>query len=358
MPSCGKFTTMKFHIVRLLSIVLAGVITCGASCKNSVSSNDNNPKPISGDITVMFYNVENLFDVTDDPNVMDEDFTPEGKLKWTQERYETKLSRLADVIDTIPGVLPALVGMCEVENKMVLEDLVKEGKLKGAGYNILHKDSPDERGIDVALLYNPSMVKINSYNYISVVLPDPNDSRTRDILFVDASINKEKFYLFVNHWPSRSGGQAESEPNRLAVAGVLKEEIKKVEAADKDAKILIMGDFNDYPDNKSIAEVIGAGDEKSAYFNFMRDDQVRKEGSYFYKGEWTVLDQFISSKALINSPKGLSVQYDSAVIYKSEMICFKDKEGNLRPNRTYVGEDYKAGYSDHLPIYIKLAIKK
>jgi len=323
-----------------------------------MSSSDKNSLDTSGDFTVMFYNVENLFDVIDDPNVIDEDFTPEGKLKWTNDRYQLKLSRLADVIDTLPGLLPGIVGLCEVENRAVLEDLIKQNKLFNSHYEIVHKDSPDERGIDVAMLYNPAIVKVSSFNYISVTLPNKEDTRTRDILYVNALINGERLHLFLNHWPSRGKGQVESEPNRIAVANVLKSEMQNIEAKYPDAKILVMGDFNDYPDNKSLAEVIGAGGEKSKYFNFMLDDLQRKEGSYFYKGEWTVLDQFIASKSLLNSGKGLHANMDSAIIFKTEMICFKDKEGNLRPNRTYVGEDYKAGYSDHLPIYIKLATFK
>lgn len=284
---------MQKRYFSVLMLVVVALFGFGASCKNSVSTEDKTiAKNVDG-ITVMFYNVENLFDIEDDPAIQDEDFTPEGKLKWTAERYKTKLSRLAQTIDTIPGSLPEIIGLCEIENKMVLKDLVSQSKLRSAGYSIIHKDSPDERGIETAMLYNPSVVKVNTYRYIAVNLPKEDD-KTREILYVDTEINGEHLHLFINHWPSRSGGQLESEPNRLAAATILRTEMDKIRATDMNAKILVMGDFNDYPDNKSIVEVVGAeGNLNGSYFNFMTDDQKRHEGSYYYKNEWTVLDQFI-----------------------------------------------------------------
>ncbi len=336
------------------------ILFAGASCEHTTKSNTPQNSNNSNVVTcrIAFYNVENLFDIVDDPKKMDEDFTPDGKLKWNDERYHTKLNHLADVMDAFPGELPAFIGMCEIENRKVLQDLVKENKLKNGNYAIIHKDSPDERGIDVAAIYDSTVIKVDYFNYTTINLPDDKDPYTRDLLYVKATADGESFHLFVNHWPSRGGGQAESEKNRIAVANVLESLAGKILDADKNAKILIMGDFNDYPTDKSIAEVLNAGiSSTNTFFNFMYDDHASKKGSYYYKGEWGALDQFMSSKGLKDAGKGWSAAEADAKIFYDDLILFQDKEGVKRPNRTYVGDDYKAGYSDHLPIYLDLRWK-
>jgi len=330
----------------------------GASCENAVPTGGGKagvPENSPDAFTVMFYNVENLFDIYDDPKKIDEEFTPDGKYKWNEERYQTKLDRLSEVVDAIPGALPAFVGMCEIENRAVLRDLVAEEKLLPGHYAIIHKDSPDERGIDVAAIYDSTRMKVESFYYTTINLPNEADPYTRDLLYVKANVGGDIFHLFVNHWPSRSGGQVESEGNRIAVANVLESLVGKILASDAKAKILLMGDFNDYPTDKSIAQVLNAGVAKeNTLFNFMYDDHAAKEGSYYYKGEWGALDQFMASRGLKNAKKGYGATEDAAHIFKNDLVLFTDKEGVKRPNRTYVGEDYKAGYSDHLPVYIEL----
>ncbi len=337
-----------------LTVVLLG----NASCEHVAKGNDVGIANAPQEITVAFYNVENLFDTVDDPKINDEDFTPSGKLKWNDERYKLKLSHLADVFDALPGELPAFLGLCEIENRKVLEDLRGQTKIAGNHYGIIHKDSPDDRGIDVAAFYDSSRVSVEYFNYTTINLPDPQRPHTRDLLYVKLKVNHEVIHLFVNHWPSRSGGQVESEPNRIAVANVLESLITKIEKSDSKAKILIMGDFNDYPTDKSIATILHAGiNKENRLFNYMYDDHKAGQGSYYYKNEWGALDQFISSKFLLNARNGWASSENSAYIFKDDLILFKDKEGVQRPNRTFVGEDYKGGYSDHLAIYMILSWK-
>lgn len=344
-------------LLRIFGTTAMLLLLAGASCEHTSRTQPVEPSLDANNTNcrVAFYNVENLFDVSDDPKTMDEDFTPEGKLHWNAERYATKLNRLADVFDAFPGELPMFIGLCEIENKDVLNDLVKEKKLADGHYEVLHKDSPDERGIDVAAIYDASRMKVENFTYTSVNLPDDKDPYTRDLLHVKARVNNEVIHLFVNHWPSRGGGQAESEKNRIAVANVLESLTGKILDSDRDAKILIMGDFNDYPTDKSIAEVLNAGIETSnVFYNFMYDDHASKKGSYFYKGEWGALDQFMASKGLMDASKGWSTSNDDAKIFYDDLVLFQDKEGVKRPNRTYAGDDYKAGYSDHLAIYLDM----
>lgn len=325
-------------------------------------------KPSAGvdreEAIVAFYNVENLFDTINDPVTLDEDFTPTGKLQWNTARYREKLSRISEVIDMMPGELPVFVGLCEIENKAVLIDLVREPVLnaspKKGRYEIIHADSPDERGIDAAALYDASKLKDVKFEYYTIALPDPKDPNTRDILHAQGKLDGETIHFFVNHWPSRSGGQAESEPNRLAVAQLLKTKVDAVLADNANAKIVIMGDFNDHPNDKSVYEVLGAKEvASSSLFNHMYSIHTSGNGSYFYKGEWGALDQMITSRGLMmnnENPKtsGWHVDNQSAGVLREEKLLFRDKEGIARPSRTYAGDSYKGGYSDHLPVFIKL----
>ncbi len=344
------------NITHLLGMFSLGLFMISSSCER-VTSTIATPSAGGKGFTVGFYNVENLFDVMDDKKIMDEDFTPDGKYHWTEERYHIKLDRIAEVIDSLPGALPAIMGLCEIENKSVLEDLVKEQKIANAHYSIIHQDSPDERGIDVAVLYNPDLLEVVSYKYTTVHLPNDADPNTRDLLYVKAKYNGEIIHLYVNHWPSRGGGQTETEPLRVAVANVLEMQIGNVLKADKDANILVMGDFNDFPSNKSISQTLNAGTAKeNVLFNYMTDDEQRGEGSYHYKGEWSPLDQFIASKALHEGRGKLLADDNSAHYWKNDLVLFNSKDGK-RPSRTFVSEDYKGGYSDHLPIYIEVTYK-
>jgi predicted extracellular nuclease len=334
------------------------VLLAFSFCLISCATAQRKSKSELEEAIVAFYNVENLFDTIDDPITIDEDFTPAGKLQWNSARYSEKLSRISEVIDLLPGELPLFIGLCEIENKAVLLDLVREPALnaspKKGRYEIIHADSPDERGIDAAALYDASKLKDVRFEYYTIALPDPKDPNTRDILHAQGKLDGETIHFFVNHWPSRSGGQTESEPNRLAVAALLKSKIDKVLSENANAKILIMGDFNDHPNDKSIYEVLGANDQPSSpLYNQMYAIHAEGNGSYFYKGEWGALDQMITSSGFMKT-KGWHVDAQASGVLRNEKILFRDKDGVARPSRSYAGDSYKGGYSDHLPVYIKL----
>lgn len=337
----------------IISSIFSGIMLSFMGCHNGhkvTSTEKNNTSSV-----IAFYNVENLFDTTNDPAINDEDFTPQGKLQWDDAKYQTKLQHIAEVMDSLPGNLPVAMGLCEIENRSVLEDLLRQSRLQSAQYDIVHKDSPDERGIDVALLYRKDIAQLQSSEFITVPLPNPQDPNTRDILYCVLRIKGEDLHLFVNHWPSRGGGQVETEVNRIEVARALHNKVSEILQNKADAKILLMGDFNDYPTDKSVQTILQAGQAKpSVLYNYMYDAVAKNEGTHFYKGEWGALDQFIGSWALVESTKGLRAPAGSQHRFFNDLVLFKDKEGQARPNRTYVGDSYKAGYSDHLAIYLQL----
>jgi predicted extracellular nuclease len=334
--------------------VLIGILLFATSCATAQKKSKTGKE----EAIVAFYNVENLFDTLDDPLTMDEDFTPSGKLQWNSQKYAEKLMRISEVIDMMPGELPVFVGLCEIENRSVLEDLVRQPILnatpQNANYEIIHANSPDERGIDAAALYDASRLKDVRFEYYTISLPDPKDPNTRDILHVTGKMGNDVLHFFVNHWPSRSGGQAESEPNRIAVARLLKTKVDMVMAENANAKIVIMGDLNDHPNDKSVYEELGAKEIPTVtLFNHMYAIHNSGKGSYFYKGEWGALDQMITSQGLMQS-SGWHVDMESAGVLRDDKILFYDKEGIARPSRSYAGDSYKGGYSDHLPVFLKL----
>lgn len=339
---------------RVVLLWLFGTVIFGISC--TVIPDEKEKKlfinPSIDSMVVMFYNVENLFDIYDDPHTQDDDFTPTGKLRWTQQRYLQKIKNLVYVIDAIPGDLPAIVGFAEVENRAVLEDMLKEPQL-GNNYSIVHKDSPDTRGMDVAAIVDTTRMTILKTDFVPVILGKANSPHTRDILYMKARSNSEDIHFFVNHWPSRREGQEESEINRIEVAMALNRYIEGILKSAQDAKIVIMGDFNDYPDNKSIHEVLNAGiSRENAFHNYMYEYHTNREGSYWYQGAWGTLDQFITSLNMGYANRGWTTH--KAFIYEDDKLMFTDKNGNRRPDRTYSGLTYIGAFSDHLPIYLPL----
>ncbi|MCB9274337.1 MAG: hypothetical protein H6564_09880 [Lewinellaceae bacterium] len=310
-------------------------------------------------IRVAFYNVENLFDLEDDPKTLDEDFTPTGKQQWTAERYQKKLGQLAKVLEEMGS--PVLVGLAEVENGKVLEALAATGPLRESKYGIAHFDSPDLRGIDVALLYQKKSFKVLEQDFIRIDFP-PEDGEaytSRDILHVKGKLKSsgDVLDIFVNHWPSRRGGLEASEPRRLLVASKLKAKVDELFAADSLANILIMGDFNDEPENKSVRMVLGAQPLESSMaprslYNCFSVYQGKKLGSYNYRGDWNMLDQIIVSTNLAQGGKKLHVS--TPAIFGPEWLFYKDSRNGPTPNRTYGGPNYYGGYSDHLPVFVDL----
>jgi len=339
-------------ILALLSVVI--LVSCKQEKLSTIKCSPELKSMVVFD--VMSYNVENLFDTIDDPNKADEDFTPTGKLQWNTSKYYEHLNHTVDAITNKGANFPAIVGLIEVENGKVLNDLVNTSYLKGKGYQVIWYEGPDERGIDVAMIFDSNRVIVMGSRAIPVVLESLTDPNTRDILKVSAKIGNENFEFFVNHWPSRRGGQDESEMHRIKAASVLRKEVDQILSVNPKANIICMGDFNDFPSNKSIRDVLQAGVSKpedsnghSVLFNMMSDFEALKKGTHFYKGEWSPLDQFMLSYGMFDK-KYLNVNDFEVVSY--DFLYYTGKDGVKSPARVYVGDSYKGGYSDHLPILL------
>jgi len=310
------------------------------------------------ELTVVFYNVENLFDIYDDPKTNDNQFLPSSEKEWSAERYSKKLKDLSKVINALSDEAQDeadIIGLVEIENRAVIEDLIKEGELAKTNYKIVHEESPDERGIDVGLVYNSDVFQYVSHESLRVYFEESPQVKTRDILYVNGLVNGQSMHVFVNHWSSRRSGQQESEYKRLACAEVAKKKIEEIQKEDENANILLMGDFNDYPDNKSIVEVIEADNssEKHHFFNTALKAHKNDEGTYNYRGDWGMLDQIIISNEMLDS-KTFELSSKDISIFKPEWLLYHNKKYNdWRPNKTYGGPKYYGGYSDHLPVYVQ-----
>ena len=290
--------------------------------------------------TVAFYNVENLFDTIDGAND-DAEFLPTAESKWNTEKYNTKLEHIRQVMAELN--MPMVMGVCEIENKSVLTDLIGNDKR----YGIVHYDSPDARGIDVGMLYRKDVLQLKKSGYIRFTLPGDTVPTSRDIIWAKYQYKKENLYVMVNHWPSRRGGTDESAPRRLMAAQMAGQFIDSIQKSDPKAKIILMGDLNDHPKD--------AGPQLIAS---KLTPQITKEsgsfgGSYNYKTEWDVLDHmFVSSNAFTGK---IQVQTESGKIHDFPYLLTEYK-GQTVPNRTYAGPKYLGGYSDHLPVSIQLIL--
>jgi predicted extracellular nuclease len=299
-----------------------------------------------------------LFDTVDDPKIPDEEFFPESEKKWDNEKYKKKLNDIARVISEVNlNEMPEVVGLVEIENQQVLEDLVKTGKLSGQ-YAIIHEESPDYRGIDAALIYRKDAFKEISHEVLPVTFPDDPEFKTRDILHVTGKVRNKIVHLFVNHWPSRTGGDEKTEPKRILAASVLKKKVEEVFSADPKARIIIMGDMNDEPTNKSLQETLGAAAPGSGtvLVNLMMPDDMAGKGTYFYSGNWNMLDNLVVSEAVLKG-KGMQVEGQKGNIYSADWMVFTNKTGDKTPNRSYVGDKYAGGVSDHFPVYFKMIVR-
>lgn len=309
-----------------------------------------------------FYNLENLFDTADDPTINDDDFTPKGSYSWNEEKYTNKLHNMADVIaDLGTAISPdglAVLGVCEVENRGVLEDLVAEEKIKDRNYQIIHFDSPDRRGIDVGFLYQAKYFKpLNSISY-KLTFPDNPDYFTRDQLVVSGEMDGDKVTFIVAHWPSRSGGQVKSEPRRIEAAQLGRKIIDSLLVEDPNAKIILMGDLNDDPVNKSVEDYIRAKGKAAKMkegdlLNVMYEKYKKGDCTLAYQDAWNLFDQLIISQGLLGEDASTYV-FHKSYVYSKEYL--KQTEGNYKgyPKRTHAGGQYLNGYSDHFPVFLVL----
>ncbi|MCE5205157.1 MAG: hypothetical protein LLF80_03520 [Porphyromonadaceae bacterium] len=314
---------------------------------------------------VMFYNVENLFDTKDDSLKDDDQFLPDGFMRWTPWKYWDKQRNIARVITAIGGMQsPALVGLCEVENDSVIFDLTKRSPLRAQAYAYIVSDSPDERGIDVALLYQRHQFRLLESREYEVRFSGRNHRPTRNILHaVGNLINGDTLDVFVCHFPSRSEGQRETEPLRIAVAALLREKADSLFRMRENPYILIMGDFNDHPNDKSLSRTLQAKrvtarpNIRGLYNLFYHRMKERDFGSYKYQGRWEVLDQFIVSGNMLIETDPISIVDCNAQIFQADFLLEEDSRYyGKKPFRTNLGPRYLGGFSDHLPIYMDLGI--
>lgn len=311
-----------------------------------------------------FYNLENIFDTINDPKTNDEDFLPEGSLGYNSSVYKDKLTKLSRVLseigtDASPDGL-AVVGVAEVENRKVLEDLVNQPKLKDRGYKIVHYNSPDARGIDVGLLYNPKYFKVLGSK--SVLVPLKNDNGTpyytRDVLWVTGIFDGDTIHVLVNHWPSRRGGEEASAPSRAIAAGVGRKIIDSLTAINPNAKIFLMGDLNDDPTSPSVTEVIGAKGKQAdvkpgGMYNPWVDFYKKGIGTLAYQDSWNIFDQILISYGWLDQKQSGYFLKDAHIFNREYMVTQTGKWKGY-PLRTYDGVIYSGGYSDHFPTYTVL----
>ena len=307
--------------------------------------------------TVAFYNVENLFDTQGDSLKQDEEFLPYGVRGWTYKRLQTKYRHVYKVIVGLDPAWqpPALIALAEVENRAVLKGLLRHTPLHRKHYQIIHEESPDTRGIDVALLYDPAQFQYLNHHAIPVDLRPLSDRPTRDILYVRGLLfGSDTIHYFINHWPSRYSGVTSSAPLRQRAATVLRERIRSLQGAQPNALIVITGDFNDNPTDASVR---GLGEANGAA-HLTNISQYESSGTHKFQGEWNTFDQFIVSQNLLDPESLVQVEEHRAHVYNPAWLLEEDKAHlGYRPRRTYVGYQYHGGVSDHLPVYLQLRKK-
>lgn len=314
-----------------------------------------------------FYNLENLFDTIDSPDTYDYEFLPSGKKGWTSKRYHKKLHNMAEVISQIgePVVKggPDILGISEIENKNVIEDLIKEPQLVKSNYGIVHYESPDERGIDVGLIYKKNSFKITHTSYHNLHFDfDPHDKTRGQMVVTGVFDDTDTLNIIVNHWPSRGGGQKASEPKRNAAGDLCRRLVDSILNLNENAKIIVMGDLNDNPDNASVVKHLRAkGSEKK----LKKDDlfspfyKVYKKGvgTTAYRDAWSFFDQLILSQALLSQDRKNYVFWKVNIFRKKFMI---QQDGKYKgyPKRTFSFDRFQNGYSDHFPTYLFLIKEK
>jgi len=303
---------------------------------------------------VLFYNLENMFDTWDDPDKNDDEFTPKGIRAWNVAKLERKIQNISKAVIAAGGWYGAdIIGICEIENSYLIECLIKRSPLSKRPYNYIHYNSPDSRGIDVALIYRTDIFHINYSTTYPLFFPDTDRPFSRDILYVKGEIKNESLHLIINHWPSRYGGYQHTINKRKTAALVLRKICDSIFKYEANANILIMGDFNDGPHDESIKNILLEEGKNTNLINLMGSEKFSwKQGSLKYKEKWFTFDQFIISKNLLVK-KGLYINDCDA--YKGDFL-FKEDPNYLgqKPWRTYNGMDYEGGFSDHLPIYCNI----
>jgi len=334
---------LRLNLALLLLFFLCSQVACG-QVKHS------------GEFRIVFYNTENLFDPFDDPATSDNEFTPQGKNHWTLSKLDHKVMMVyRAIISASGGQFPDIIGLAEIENLWVLEYLLDKTPLKEGNYGIVHKDSPDPRGIDVALLYRKETVVPEDFDFIPVPGKIPAHFASRDILHFKARLNDESIHFFVNHWPSRSGGYLATKGKRNIAANILRHAIDSILSKQPQSKLLLMGDFNATPDEDCFTKILGATLEvqpanPASLFNLSQYWLKNSKGTIRTKGLWEIFDQFICTGNLLYN-KGLHILPSRTTICTEDFLMEEDNRYlGKKPFRTFLGPVYHGGISDHLPV--------
>lgn len=300
-------------------------------------------------LLAMFWNVENYFDTSDNPSTADEEFTPMGKNHWTRTKFEKKRDDIAKTIILAAdsyGMFPGIIGLCEVENRYVLEELVEKTPLARMGYSFIHKESPDSRGIDVALLYRKEVFLPLENKFLKMPFP------TREVLYSKGVANgMDTLHIFVNHWPSKSGGEKSSHPRRMAASERVREVTDSILNANPSANIILMGDFNDTPASEPLENL-----DNFANLALLAQGN---EGTHKYRGEWATIDQYLVSGNLLppsgaNDLKWIYCHREMDIFAPDYLLVPDEVYMGVKPSRTLQGPRYLGGVSDHLPIMLKI----
>jgi hypothetical protein len=353
-----------FINISIILCLLILVITLACSCEKGRAENNLRYDNQNG-YRIMFWNTENLFDYENDSLKEDDEFLPSGIRHWTKERYQKKLFNVYKTI-LAAGLLrpPEIIGLCEIENRKVLFDLLKVTPLSYFKYRFVHHESQDRRGIDVALLYDPLSIKIVEEHIIPVDLSGVRGGTTRDILYVRAKLSfGDTISFFVNHWPSKYGGAGITEDFRRIAAEKLRNSLKEIQTKFLDEKIIIMGDFNDPPESNSISvylrcEKLDKIIHGNSLYNLSETGTGDIHGTIKYEGMWELMDQFIVNGNSLKEITGLHTGSGFFNIFSPAFLLENDDVyGGKKPFRTWNGMKYQGGFSDHLPVILDLVSK-
>ncbi len=310
-------------------------------------------------VRIMFYNVENLFDTKDDTLTDDNEFLPGGIRRWTLKRYFAKINSIYKVIVSAgEWQPPEIIGLCEVENRKVAEDIIFGTGLSRYDYGILHRDSPDPRGIDVCLLYLKERVKILDCHFLAPSGPAAETFSSREILYARCLTGNDTLHLFINHWPSRRGGVLAGEDQRIRIAEMIRHTSDSIALSDgNNAGIIVMGDFNSSPDDYDI-NLLTSGYVSGLSMINLAADVPEQNGSYRYRGTWEMIDQALVSGSLVYGNRKLITGPGMFRIFSPSFLLEKDPVyPGMKPFSTYNGYRYQGGFSDHLPVILELKVR-
>lgn len=356
-PGCIKTYFALSDIIVVFSLF---VVLQHANSQNATDPETLQIETKLSEETLLFYNVENLFDALDDSLTNDDEFTPFGTKNWNAHKLNNKLRSIYKVLIAAgKWSPPALVCFAEIENEYSLQQLIHTTPLKELDYKVLHYESPDKRGIDVALIYRRSVFEVLESEPIEISFPFDTNKSTRDILYVKGLIMKDTIHLFINHWPSRWGGVESSAPYRMQASKVLKKRIDSVLTVDTLSNVLVLGDFNDEITDQSLQNLLsGSRDTESCLVPLDKTFSPAVEGTIKYNRRWYTFDHAFASRSLVAKRANLEIVDNESVVFSPEFLLIEDSQGlGFKPHRTYNGPNYIGGYSDHFPIFVKIREK-